>query len=63
MPRLDAIGREVAIYERYKLAMLQPGLSPGQRRLLFRAAHAGLAQGLPVGEIALGGSALPRMSL
>jgi hypothetical protein len=63
MQRFDAIGREVAMYERYKLAMLEPGLSPGQRRLLFRAVHAGLAQGLPVGEIVLGSSALPRASL
>lgn len=53
MQRFDAIGREEAMYERYKIAMLQPGLSPGQRRLLFRAAHAGLAQPLPTGELNL----------
>lgn len=50
MQRFDEIGREEAMYERYRIAMLQPGLSPAQRRLLFRAAHAQLAQALPVGE-------------
>lgn len=48
--RFDTIGREEAMYQRYKIAMLQPGLSPAQRRLLFRAAHAALAQALPMGE-------------
>jgi hypothetical protein len=50
MQRFDEIGREEAMYERYKIAMLQPGLSPAQRRLLFRAAHAQLSQALPLGE-------------
>jgi hypothetical protein len=50
MQRFDTIGREEAMYERYRTAMLQPGLSSLQRRLLFRAAHATLAQALPRGE-------------
>lgn len=62
MQRFDAIGREVAMYERYKRAMLEPGLSPGQRRLLFRAAHASLAQGMPAGEVILGRATEPRPS-
>lgn len=59
MQRFDTIGREEAMYERYKIAMLQPGLSPAQRRLLFRAAHANLAQALPRGEYILSGSNRP----
>lgn len=41
------IGREEVIYKDYNIAMLMPGLSPGQRRLLFGAALVGLAQPLP----------------
>ena len=55
----EAIGREEAIYSRYKIAMLQPGLSPAQRRLLFVAAHAGLAQRLPGGEVTTSPSSRP----
>jgi hypothetical protein len=44
------IGREAAIYPLYRTAMLEPGLSPEQRRLLFGAALVGLAQPLPNGE-------------
>lgn len=57
--RFDAIGREEVIYRRYKIAMLQPGLSPAQRRLLFIAAHAGLAQDLPLPEYSTGSSSRP----
>jgi hypothetical protein len=59
MQRFDTIGREEAMYERYKLAMLQPGLSPAQRRLLFHAAHANLAQALPPGEVLLSTATRP----
>jgi len=59
MQRFDTIGREEAMYERYKIAMLQPGLSPPQRRLLFRAAHANLAQPLPRGEVMRATSSRP----
>jgi hypothetical protein len=38
------------IYTNYRIAMLQPGLSPEQRRLLFGYALIGLAQPLPHGE-------------
>jgi hypothetical protein len=51
MARFEAIGREEAMYVNYRFAMLQPGLSPAQRRLLFGAAHAGLALPLPGGEV------------
>jgi hypothetical protein len=47
----DGFGRAIAIFGNYRLAMLQPGLSPEQRRLLFRHAVAGLAQPLPYGEL------------
>lgn len=47
----DGFGRAIAIYAHYRLAMFQPGLSPEQRRLLFRYAVAGLAQPLPFGEL------------
>ncbi len=43
----DKIGREEAIYRDYRTAMLEPGLSPEQRRLLFGSALVGLAQPLP----------------
>ncbi len=58
--RFDAIGREEVIYERYRQAMLEPGLSPAQRRLLFRTAHAGLAQALPVPDVATSIQRSPR---
>lgn len=50
MERFDAYGREAGMYVNYKTAMLQPGLSPAQRRLLFGAVLVGLAQPLPHGE-------------
>lgn len=43
----DALGRREVSYVNYKAAMLEPGFSPPQRRLLFNAAQAGLAQPLP----------------
>ncbi len=46
----DALGRDEVIYKDYRIAMLEPGLSAAQRRLLFNAALAGLAQALPPGE-------------
>jgi hypothetical protein len=48
--RFDTFGREEVIYRGYRTAMLTPGLSAGQRRLLFGAALVGLAQPLPPGE-------------
>ena len=63
MQRFDAIGREEAMYERYKHAMLQPGLSPAQRRLLFRAAHAGLAQSLPPPDVVTSPQSRPKATL
>lgn len=48
--RFGKWGRDEVTYNRYKLATLQPGLSPPQRRLLFGAALVGLAQPLPAGE-------------
>ncbi len=50
MADFDTFGREAAIYAPYRVAMLQPGLSPEQRRLLFGNALRGLAQPLPFGE-------------
>jgi hypothetical protein len=44
------LGREEVIFRDYRTAMLEPGLSPEQRRLLFIYALAGLAQALPTGE-------------
>ena len=48
--RFNAFGREEVIYKGYWLAMMMPGLSPEQRRLLFGSAWVGLAQPLPAGE-------------
>lgn len=48
--RFNTFGREEVIYRGYRVAMLMPGLSPEQRRLLFGSALVGLAQPLPVGE-------------
>jgi hypothetical protein len=62
MERFVLIGREDVIYAHYKVAMLEPGLSPAQRRLLFGAAHAGLAQALPFGEASVRPASRPRPS-
>ncbi len=51
MEKFDTLGREEVIYRGYRTAMLMPGLSPEQRRLLFGAARVGLAQPLPLGEL------------
>lgn len=51
MEEFDTFGRAAVIYTNYRLAMLQPGLSPEQRRLLFGYALIGLAQPLPHGEL------------
>jgi hypothetical protein len=51
MEEFDTFGRASAIYSTYRSAMLQPGLSPEQRRLLFGYGVNGLAQPLPYGEI------------
>lgn len=50
LAEFDGFGRAIAIYAHYRAAMLQAGLSPEQRRLLFRYALASLAQPLPYGE-------------
>jgi hypothetical protein len=50
LAEFDTFGRESVIYTHYRLAMLQPGLSPEPRRLLFGYAQMGLAQPLPFGE-------------
>jgi hypothetical protein len=51
MEDFNTFGRESAIYTNYRIAMLQPGLSPEQRRLLLSYAIVGLAQPLPHGEL------------
>ena len=51
MEEFDTFGRAAVIYTNYRIAMLQPGLSPEQRRLLFGYALVGLAQPLPHGEL------------
>ena len=51
MEKFATYGREEVIYRGYRMAMLRPGLSPEQRRLLFGAALVGLAQPLPWGEL------------
>ena len=51
MEDFNTFGRESAIYTNYRIAMLQPGLSPEQRRLLLSYAIVGLAQPLPYGEV------------
>lgn len=48
--KFETFGREEVIYRGYRTAMLMPGLSREQRRLLFGAAIVGLAQPLPFGE-------------
>ena len=51
MAEFETFGRAAVIYTNYRTAMLQPGLSPAQRRLLFGYAQIGLAQPLPHGEL------------
>lgn len=51
MEDFNTFGRETAIYTNYRVAMLQPGLSPEQRRLLLNYVIVGLAQPLPHGEL------------
>jgi hypothetical protein len=51
MEEFNTFGRESAIYTNYRIAMLHPGLSPEQRRLLLGYALVGLAQPLPHGEL------------
>ena len=51
MEEFNTYGRESAIYTNYRVAMLQPGLSPEQRRLFLGYALVGLAQPLPSGEL------------
>jgi hypothetical protein len=48
---LDQVAREEVLYKHYRVAMLEPGLSPEQRRLLFNAARVELAQVLPSAEM------------
>lgn len=57
--QFEKIGRKEAIYHDYKIAMLLPGLSPEQRRLLFGATLVGLAQPLPAGERLPGARFMP----
>ncbi len=58
MERFDFHGREEVIYRGYRTAMLEPGLSPEQRRLLLGAALVSMAQPLPPGERIPEGEAL-----
>ncbi len=46
----DQLGRDEVIYKDYYSAVLEPGLSPPQRRMLFAVAIADLAQPLPDAE-------------
>jgi len=50
MERFEVHGREEVIYRGYRIAMLEPGLSAEQRRLLLGAALVSMAQPLPAGE-------------
>lgn len=50
MERFELHGREEVIYRGYRIAMLEPGLSAEQRRLLLGAALVSMAQPLPAGE-------------
>ncbi|MDP3069488.1 MAG: hypothetical protein Q8N18_04325 [Opitutaceae bacterium] len=50
MAEFETFGRTSVLYTHYRIAMVQPGLSPEQRRLLFGYALMGLAQPLPFGE-------------
>ena len=61
MERFEFHGREEVIYRGYRIAMLEPGLSAEQRRLLLGAALVNMAQPLPAGEpIPEGSLLLPR---
>lgn len=61
LERFETFGREEVIYKSYRLAMLMPGLSREQRRLLFNVARVGLAQPLPWSESdASGAQPVPR---
>ncbi|WP_414660983.1 hypothetical protein [Horticoccus sp. 23ND18S-11] len=61
LERFETFGREEVIYKSYRLAMLMPGLSREQRRLLFNVARVGLAQPLPWSELdASGPQPVPR---
>jgi hypothetical protein len=51
MEEFDTFGRTAVIYTNYRTAMLQPGLSPEQRRLLFGYALIGIAHPLPHGDL------------
>ena len=51
MREFETFGRETTIYTNYRLAMMQPGLSPEQRRLLFSDTLVAMAQPLPYGEV------------
>ncbi len=50
MAEFERYGRTSTLYGNYRLAMLQSGLSPEQRRLLLSHTLAALAQPLPRGE-------------
>lgn len=43
----DTAAREEVLYREYRIAMLEPGLSVEQRRLLLGAGRVALAQALP----------------
>lgn len=47
----DQLAREDVLYKNYRVAMLEPGLSSEQRRLLLNAAREELAQALPSGKL------------
>lgn len=53
------VGRAEIMYRHYDIAARWPGLSPEQRRLLFRAAVAYLAQQLPGPRLMPGGEKTP----
>lgn len=63
MLEFEALGRREVIYSDYETAMLQPGLSVEQRRLLFSAALVRLSQPLPSGRRMPNGEALPHRML
>ena len=50
LAKFDEYGRTATMYQHYRVAMLQRGLSPEQRRLLLSHAVVALAQPLPGGE-------------
>lgn len=61
--QFDQLGREETIFANYRIAMLVPGLSPEQRRLLLGAALVELAQPLPAGEPLPHGTIIPLIDL